>query len=71
MLTQAKMLKIKIKSLVAERKIINHELLAKANGRLRTKNQMIRSALYTHGERELAEETRLTLVAYGYVRGRR
>ncbi len=68
MVTKARMLKIKLKSLVLERKVIQRELENKKNGRPRMANTKIWWELYKHDE-ELKMEIRLTLIAYGYVRG--
>ena len=57
-------LKVKIKSLAAESKIIRAE-------EKKTINTELRNGLYSHRVNDVRMETRAALIAYGYLRGRR
>lgn len=64
MKTQVKMLKVKIKSLAAEAKIIRLE------ERRAGKDEVLRASLRTHRIRDVRREQRASLLAYGFLRGR-
>lgn len=71
MLNKTTFLKIKIKSLAEEAKIIRHEeAIAKKASYVAHAGIQQYDSLRNHRVREVREEQRATLLAYGYLRGR-
>lgn len=63
MFTKIKALKVKIKSLAAEARIIRLE-------EARTKDYQLKCVLYYHRVNDVRTEARLSQLAYGFLRGR-